>query len=110
MNASSNKCVVFEIMTLLIGKKLPKSNKKLKKKVYIQLIKRPSKLDEKIKKKTKRSLLMKNLLNLMRKQRRKPIIDCFVRDKKPLIPSYKNKKENQILIKNKDKRFLDALD
>ncbi len=43
----------------------------------------------------------------MRKQRRKPIIYCFihyfVEDKKPPKPNEKNEEENQILIKNRDK-------
>ena len=46
--------------------------------------------------------LMKNLLNLMKKQEKKLIICYFVGGKKPLKPSLKNGEKNQILVKNKD--------
>ena len=47
---------------------------------------------------------MKNLLNLIRKQRRKPIIYwCFARGKKPPKLSKKNEKENKMLIEDRDK-------
>ncbi len=41
----------------------------------------------------------------MRKKKRKPIICCFVGDKKPPKPSKENKDENLILIEDKDKIF-----
>ena len=54
-------------MALLIRKKSFKLSKKWKNKLYIQLIKKSLKLDEKMRKKTRRSQLMKNLLNSIKK-------------------------------------------
>ena len=108
MDTRSNKYVVFEIMVLLIEKKPPKPSEKLKKKSYFQLVKKPPKLNKKIRKKTEDSQLIKNLLNLIREQKRKPIICCFVEDEKPSKPSKKNEEKNRILIENKDKGFVEA--
>ena len=69
-------------MALLIEKKPPKPGRKLKKKPYIQLVKKSPKLNKKIRKKTRESWSMKNLVNLIRKWGKKPIIYCFVEDKK----------------------------
>ena len=55
LDASSNKYVTFEIIAL-IGKKSPKPNRKLKKKLYIQFIKKVSKFDKKTRKKKLRGL------------------------------------------------------
>ena len=46
--------------------------------------------------------LMKNFLNLIRKQG-KPIICCIINNKKSHKSSYKNGEKNRILIKNRDK-------
>ena len=46
LDASSNKRVMFEIMAL-VGIKPPQPNGKLKRKPCIQLVKKPSKLNEK---------------------------------------------------------------
>ena len=72
-------------------------------------MKKLSKLDEKIRKKTKRVLINKKLLKLDEKIKKKPIIYCFVRDEKPLKPKKKNEKENRILIKDKDEKCLKTL-
>ena len=53
---------MFEIMAL-VKKKTPKFSEKLRKKSYVQLVKKFLKLDEKTKTKTEGSQLMKNLLN-----------------------------------------------
>ena len=65
-------------MVLLIRKKSLKLNKKPRRKLYIQSVKKPYKLDEKTRKKSRRSQLMKNPLNSIKKQEKKPIICCFV--------------------------------
>ena len=46
---------------------------------------------------------MKNFLNLMRKQGRKPIIHYFIEGEKPPKSSWKNKEKNRVLIKDRDK-------
>ena len=46
LDASSNKRVVFKIIAL-VGEKLPKPSGKLRSKLYVQLVKKPFKLDEK---------------------------------------------------------------
>ena len=75
LDTSSNKRILFEIMILLIRKKQFILNGKLRRKPYIQLAKKPSKLNKKIRKKTMgETQLMKNLLNLMKNQGGKPII------------------------------------
>lgn len=48
LNASSDKYIAFEIIALLMGKKPPKPSGKLRMKLYIQLIKKPLKLNEKM--------------------------------------------------------------
>ena len=74
LDASSNERVTFEIMAL-VEKKPLKPSGKLRKKPYIQLVKKPPKLDKKMRKEDHvEILLMKNLLNSMKKQGEKPII------------------------------------
>ena len=46
---------------------------------------------------------MKNFLNSMRKQRRKPIIYCFVEGEKPLKSNSEIGEESQILIEDRNK-------
>ena len=68
LDASSGKCIVFEIIVLSIGNKLLKPIEKLRKKLCIQLVKKSPKLNEKTKMKiVKKFQLIKNLLNLIRK-------------------------------------------
>ena len=77
----------IEIIALLIGKKLPKLNKKLRKKSCIQFVKKYLKLNKKNEKKTGKSWSIKNYLNSIKKQEKKPLIYYFVWDKKFLKPS-----------------------
>ena len=72
-------------------------------------MKKPHKLDEKTKKKTM-SLINKKPLNMIKKQGGKSIICCFPKSEKLLKPSKENRKENQILIEDRDKLCLKVLD
>ena len=76
LNSSSNIYIEFEI-TVLIAKKPPKPSRKLRKKLYDQLVKKLPKLDEKTRKKTNYLCFLRYFvkgekpLNLARKTERK---------------------------------------
>lgn len=73
---SSGKNITFEVIALSIGKKTPKPSGELKKKTYVQLVKKVPKLIEKIKRKTG-DLIDKKSSNSIKKRGEKPII-CTV--------------------------------
>ena len=70
---------------MILVKKPFKSNRKLRKKLCVLISKKPPKFDKKIKKEIEDSINKK--LFLMKKQRRKLIIYCFIKSEKPLKPS-----------------------
>ena len=72
LDANLDKRVAFEIIAL-VEKKSPKPNGKLKKKLYIQLVKKPSKLNEKIRKKTVGGVLIDNKSPKLDKETRRKI-------------------------------------
>lgn len=71
MRAVTTKRVTFEIMALLIEKKLPKPSRKLRRKPCVLIREKPPKLNEIIRRKTG-DLFNKKPPNSMRKQREKP--------------------------------------